>query len=263
MISRSEYYRVIRNERDISESHFHQLLINLNISTYEFELIRQGESPLFITLFEKIETAFDNQDIHSLKQIASRAADNFLETHYIRYRHIYILATALEQKVQLPSRSSKQATEIAHYLLLQNGFSMYDILLFSNSLVILSREIINILLKNILNSLCSYENFPYQISQLFHLIENLCMLNLKENRPISSYVELLKTVHLTRNQASEKLILQFFSKLADYESHPTTQNLNNIKSFLDSIKSINLTDQEYYFEDVYILFMKKYNHQSS
>lgn len=254
VISKSEYYRIINGERGISAEKLFLLLENLNISIKEFTYLANNDNfTQFNNPFLQIQKYFLNKNSTKLLAISKDNSDKYLKTELIRYKHISLCAEACYKRLNYKSTFHSNAQyELSSYLLQLNELTLYDMLLFNNTMFILPKNISTILAKNIYHELPKYNRFSEQTSLLFMILVNIAILSIQHKQPLKNHVHMMNKIKLGEQHILEKMYLYFFNLLIQIT--PVNSRHKEVEQLFNFMKDLNMNVQKDLLGNIYVNF---------
>lgn len=179
LLSRQARSNFEKGYSDTTVSKFFIMLNRLNISLEEFYVASTQNEDAELHLFHNIAPVFYSKDKKGLNSLIEKLEGEYQKTNNVKYLHYKIMA----QNVLSTLNNEPQSAEfevLRNYLINCDSWGYYEIMLFSNSLNYFSQELIDIVFKQVQNTLKKYYMMQRYKNEYSMLLLNIIYKNLQE-----------------------------------------------------------------------------------
>ena len=248
VMSLSQLSKFERGESEIIFQKMEGLLHNLNITDEEFELSRNNyESNNLQGLLNKIRRYYSEHNIGRLHAIYINELFNFKETGDIAYKLNAICINCFLRdlnKEKFPIKSSERHL-LSEYLFSIDQWTKYELLLFSNTLPILTIDTIFCLAKEMIKNASQYKMIESYNKIMLQTLLNVCILGIENSKysDVIYFKKILNDMLLDETFLYEKSVLNFINGLFEYKTNNKINGMQQMEksiSIFHQLDSINL-----------------------
>ncbi|WP_342558128.1 helix-turn-helix domain-containing protein [Metasolibacillus sp. FSL K6-0083] len=176
-----------RGDSDISLSKFYLLLERLNITMDEFLFISNDYRPTQMeVLMRNVRVAYENNNLTLLLKLEQVEIEKLKKYNFKSYEYnaimIRALAHNLDKKVEMKNTDIES---LNNYLFSIENWGLYELMLFGNSMSILSIDSIITFSKEILNKTQMYRSIKKNKEHLVRVLLNIIVSCIELNRTTS------------------------------------------------------------------------------
>lgn len=188
ILSASFLSKFERGDSDISLSKFYLLLERLNVTMEEFSFISNDYKPTQIeVLMRNVRVAYENNNLKLLIKFEQVELEKLKKYNFKSYKYnaimIRALAHDLDKDIEIKNTDIKS---LNNYLFNIENWGLYEIMLFGNSMSILSIDSIITFSKEILNKTQMYSSIRKNKEHLIRVLLNTIIYCIDLNKVTSA-----------------------------------------------------------------------------
>lgn len=222
-----------RDESDISLSNFYSLLNKINVTIEEFSFIANDYKLLDQeVLLDDIKSAYESNNIILLEKYKKKEMELYIETNSPTYKFSYIMISAIIHTLD-PSKDVSQVDRdyISEYLLSIDTWGYFEIVLFGNSMNLLTMDSMVILSKEILKKTKMYMNLRVNRQEVIRILLNAVIFCVEGKRYADSlfFIKTLEDLLKDTDLFFEKTKLLFIRGLYEIKTNKIELGTKNCK----------------------------------
>lgn len=257
ILSMSFLSKFERGDSDISLSKFYLLLERLNMTMDEFTFISNDYRPIQIEeLLRTVRIAYENNNLTLLLKLEQDEVNKWKKYNFLSYKYNSIMIRALAHDLDKKLKMNKKDIELLNnYLFSVENWGFYEIMLFGNSMSILSIESIVALSKEILNKTQLYSTIRKNKEELVRVLLNTIVYCIESNRLNSAFHFLISAEKILEQSEFyfEKVKLLYLTgiyKIVTGNSASGVPMANTAIQIMNDLKDINVANNhEEYLKD--------------
>lgn len=257
IISFSHLSKFEKGECDITLSNFILLTERLNISIDELLYFSNGESIHYIELLQKVYIAYSNNDYLTLQSYVQDEEKLYEQTGNLYHKYNYIMVLAIASDINPSVNISKNNIDfLVDYIVKCSFWTTYEVTLIGNTLTIYTEELLFIILDEMKSRLEEHKATKRDIRTLISLIENACIVLLRDNnfksaKSLSNFL----VSFIEPSYFFEKTMKLFIDGVILILEGKKIEGLNQTNQ---AIKILTILDEKLAAD--YILELAKFNH---
>ncbi|MDH6363679.1 Rgg/GadR/MutR family transcriptional activator [Enterococcus sp. PF1-24] len=241
IVSRSQYYRIINNQSDMSTFIFFKLLDRINVTLEEIVFIGNTfNENTFNEIILEAKKASENENIDKLKDLIEYSRSLYKNTKMEKYKQVCMMVGLLKKKLE-GNKECYDANYIQQYLLELDFFTHYDLVLYINTSFSFSTKNNRILTNRIIKTVSKYNYLKLAESEIVKILVNMIIAEFeeKEREEILRYTEFLVNIEIRNEFILEKCMQKFFEGILMILSGDSYKGKMVAKKYQDMIKEFD------------------------
>lgn len=250
-----------RDESDISLSKFYALLNNINVTIEEFTFIANDYKLLDQEiLLDDIKDAYESNNIILLEKYKNKELDLFKQTKSPAHKLNSIMIGAIIHTLDSSKGVSQEdRTYISDYLLSIDTWGYFEIVLFGNSMNLLTMDSMIILSKEILKKTKMYMNLRVNRQEVIRILLNALIYCIEGERYTDSlyFIKTLEDFLKNKDLFYEKTKLLFIRGVFDIKTNKVDIGTDHCKKAIQIMYDLGSVELAINHEEYLENFLSK------
>lgn len=238
IISKSQYYKFVSNNSEISIIKFNKLLNRLSITYNEFFYLYDNSYEKKTLGMVNIKVLFERNSTEDLKELGSEFLLKYKKNENIKDYHFHLICNVLIKRIQKTEDTKEELGKIKKYLQNVDEWNHYEISLLNNTMFIFDYKTLNSLIRILIKKTTKNNVYQKEADDIIKIISNVMIMKIVNNEieDISYLVNYIEG-YVTDNVES-KIIILFWKKIYLHID-------NNLSEIKEIIEWLNLLDVQH------------------